>query len=204
MSQKSIYELDNDPSKSPLYGFVIDADAAKTGSVTMRGFGTHEGGMDAPLKWNAEKMRFDVDESTVAGYHILQAGTFLEYKMETQIQIVSPENTEVFRLVEDDKKELGKILFAGTYQTEEGKEVVFEEDGTLSGLGQKTQYQLLSDFGEGLLFDAVFFKNIGDAWDDQDIYHFKIKENTIELYPVTGTVPEYEIGELKYKLTKQN
>ncbi len=201
-TQKSIYELDDDESKNPLYGFIIDQN---TEEVTLRGFGTHEGGLDAPLHWNAKKMRFEVNNAKIQEHHILQAGTYLEYKTETQIQIVTPEKKTVFRRVEDDKKEFARILFSGTYQNKNGEIISFAQDGSLAGLPPKSQYKILSDFGEGLLFDVVFFKNPEDSWTDQLMFHFKIKGNTLELYPITGDFPEveYEIGEIKYHLTKK-
>lgn len=184
---KSIYaSRDNN-----LLGFDLITDSLAKGLGNVRGFGEHEGGYEWAIKYNAAANRFDLDPNRTEAYQ--KAPEFYIVSAEKdrlEIVYTNPPRKECYRRVGNDKAtlkalnhELNRILFEGSYTDSlHGSKITFTRQGQVTGMGSSTAYELVFDFvGPEESFDIVRFTgNLKEI----DNFHFKIKGNTLYLYPV--------------------
>jgi len=87
-----------------------------------------------------------------------------------------------------------------------GKPVVFNPNGTIVGLGEYIRYEMLLDYvAEDVRADQIQLSKEGQT---PDFFAFKIDGDKLQLYEVKdmGGKGEfhYEVGNLKYELTKKS
>ncbi len=100
---------------------------------------------------------------------------------------------------------IASALVGGQYDLG-GKTVVFNPNGTIVGLGDYAQYEMLLDYvTEDVRADQIQLSKEGQA---PDFFAFKIDGDKLQLYEVKdlGGKGEfhYEVGSLKYELTKKS
>ena len=103
---------------------------------------------------------------------------------------------------------LESILFKGKYKNSEGGEVVFTENGDVTGLDNFTKYHVRTDYMDaGLQMDQVGFKAPGVK---PIFYAFKYKGDVLELYEIkclemdkqSGVCQFADFGKKLYTLTR--
>lgn len=204
---KTIYP--NPAYKTTLFGFSIMKDCLKDGADYLYGFSKHDAGYTWPVYFNTVSGQIEYDKKRDDGnsppskFHISPLSS-------TKVALVfsNPERKEIYRKA-DLELELNK-LFAGTYTDKStNKKVTFTSDGKVTGLTDKTWYQVQYDTeGEyAVPFDAiVLFARPDD--EAGETFHFKIKGDTLTLYSLNEQeVKKYEeyiytIGNIAYTLTK--
>ncbi|UII22599.1 hypothetical protein [Fulvivirga ligni] len=196
---KSIYR--STEFQGVLFGFTLDKKDLLTGKAGINGFTVHEGGLGAPIAWHDKLHCFttsgEVDEQSSlpkAMDLILSETNQIEFQFETG-------DSYFYRKVESEITELRKILFAGSYTDIKDYNYLFQEDGRISGFNNFSKYSVLYDFGEGLYFDTIILTN--DQNNEELLYHYRISNDTLRLYEITGELPQYAIGELKFELVKE-
>ncbi len=197
---KSIYKSKN--FKGTLFGFTLDKKKLIEGKTLINGFTVHEGGFSIQVKWFDNLGCFtstDQIEEHSNLKNLVNIGITENNLIEFQFE---DSQSEFYRKVTDDYTELRRTLFEGSYMDSSGLNYLFEADGNLVGFQQKSYFTVLYDFMEGLNFDVIFISD-NENRDNEMLYHFKISGDSLNLFEVTGEVPEYEIGELKYTLVKK-
>jgi hypothetical protein len=194
---KSIY--DSREYSTTLFGFILKKDELIQNKGFLQGFSAHEGGVETSLKYNSDKNIFESDRKATA----FEKPFTLRLVDDTIVELSFDNKEERYRKVFDEATELRKILLEGEYtDLLSNKEITFARDGYVTGISENNFYELYYDFGEGLWMDVVFFLNT-DEEKEREAYHYKIKGDTLRLYPVTGEIPEYSVGELKYELLRK-
>jgi hypothetical protein len=103
---------------------------------------------------------------------------------------------------------LEAILFKGKYKNSDGGEVVFTEDGVVTGLDNFTKYHVRTDYMDaGLQIDQVGFKADGVK---PVFYGFTYKGDVLELYEIrclerdaqSGACQHADFGKKLYTLTR--
>ncbi|NMM50896.1 hypothetical protein [Marinigracilibium pacificum] len=194
---KSVF--DSKEYDGELFGFELDKTGLKTGETKVYGFTSHEGGYVIPIRWIDEfrcftSTGFEDEISSIKMDVVIDSTNIIEFQFEDG-------TSEFYRKVSDQDSELRKILFKGIYEDSLANKYSFNTDGDISGFGGKNHYTVLYDFGEGLYYDVIFISENGNQA-NEDLYHYRINQDSLLLYEIKGEVPEYKIGELKYKLVK--
>jgi hypothetical protein len=133
------------------------------------------------------------------------------------IELVAPERLRIgsqffrkLRHADKDKWEWGilnELLLGGRYQTEDGRQVVLEMDGRITGLDTVTYYQPHADYigDQDIGADRI---SIGLKQKLHD-YGFQFDKDTLRIYSidiredsVSGDHGDEELGALKWKLIR--
>lgn len=200
---KSIYaNMNTDDS---MLGFWLYKDTLTGKHPRLLGFSIHEGGLDAPLKYNIDKNRFENDLDLVNEFSAHKTPFFIKPVNPNKIEIQhsKPAKIETYRKVADIDSELRKVLFNGVYIDKlTNKTITFKEDGETTGIANKHFYSLLFDFEE-FHFDVVFIADTSKR-DNLQEYHYKIEGNNLRLYNLNiSEETGYTIGSLAYDLVKE-
>ncbi|MCX2743282.1 hypothetical protein OO013_05365 [Mangrovivirga sp. M17] len=180
--------------ESSLLGFKLDKEGVATGDAWIITNSTNNQTSDRPIRWNYDDSSFvSLDSPTIKIYINRPGSIIYQY---------SNGNKAYFRKVRDRESALRKTLFSGTYTNDEGKEFIFNTDGTVKGFKGKEHYSLLNNFSEELEFDAVFISSNKDR-DNELIYHYEISGDTLRLYDLAGMYPEMGIGAVAHELIKK-
>ncbi len=198
---KSIY--DNRDYPTSLFGFILKKDELEQNKGILHGFSDHEGGFEAPLSYNPDKNIFENKLNTGEGFNYFKNPLTIRLVDDTHIELSFEHKKEHYRKVLDEQTELRRILLTGKYTDllSENK-VTFELDGYVTGISGYNYYELYYDFGEGLWMDAIFVSNTEEK-EEQNTYHYKIKDDTIRLYQINGEIPDYSVGELTHELVRE-
>ena len=103
------------------------------------------------------------------------------------------------------------IFFAGKYQSliSNNKEIEFTIDGKITGLNNYTNYRVGIGFIGPPSFDCIMFQKFDGIRNrlmydyNNDLYHWKFNDDTLELYPVITTYSNPDsLGPLKWKLLR--
>ncbi|QCK16580.1 hypothetical protein [Mangrovivirga cuniculi] len=180
--------------ESSLLGFKLDEKGVASGDAWIITNSTNNQTSDRPIRWNYDDSSFISLDSPAIKIYLNRPGSMIyEY---------ANGNKAYFRKVRDRESALRNTLFSGTYVNDNGKEYVFNADGTVKGFNGKEHYSLLNNFSEELEFDAVFISSNKDR-DNELIYHYEISGDTLRLYDLAGMYPEMGIGAIAHELIKQ-
>lgn len=110
----------------------------------------------------------------------------IEIYSPTRIKIM---DTYLYKLVRGDveKKDWGileELLFSGTYHAEDGQEVVFGENGQISGLKDFASYMPIIDEKYEVIDNDVDFVEFKTANETGVKYGYKFRMDTLTLYKV--------------------
>ncbi len=199
---KSIYN--NREYTTSLFGFILKKEELMKDISYLHGFTHHEGGYEAPLRYNIQKKCFENNLNKTEAHTFLKNPFELILTDSNLLDLSFKNKQERYRKVEDIESELRKILFEGKYtDLLSDQEIIMQSDGKLTGLTDKNFYNPYYDFGEGLWMDAIFVYS-NNRLENQEMYHFKIKGDTLQLFNINGEMPDYTLGVLKYQLIKNN
>jgi hypothetical protein len=184
-TSKSIYSSSNYRTK--VQGLTLDAKNLRTDSAFLEGFNPHEIGYSSPIKYDSVKGKFVTDLTRLSEFPTFSDPFELDYDGNKHLKMYFPKTNsfDEYRKVDTDlQTELRKILIAGKYTTKiKPAEIQFDNDGKVHNFKDFKYYELISDFGEGIEFDAIlFFKTVdGGNWVDGEIYHFKVVPSGLQL-----------------------
>lgn len=184
-TSKSIYSSRNYRSK--VQGFTLDAKNLRTDSAFLEGFTPHEIGYSSPIKYDSVKSKFVNDLTRLSEFPTFPDPFELDYAGNKHLKMYFPKTKsfDEYRKVDTDlQAELRKILIAGKYKTTtKPAEIQFDNDGKVHNFKDFKYYELITDFGEGIEYDAIiFFKTLdGGNWVDGEIYHFKVVPSGLQL-----------------------
>ncbi len=192
--------------KYKLLGFSLQAAELSAGkNVQLYGFGTHEGGMDAFLKWDEAAGAFLHDLKAYPDNYKFFENEFRLYLASDGTMVIDEQTQSPEAFVKEAKGDIHhavqRVFFDGVYKDEKGKTITLRE-GIVTGLPTAEQYALVTDFYPNFDFDAVYM-GIGDAVYENP-YHYKFTDpTTLELYKVKGNEESgFGIGE-KYATWKR-
>jgi hypothetical protein len=179
---------------------IPDSTLMKTSMI----FGFHEGGPEMVVVKNGDRYQFfDPTFKTPMGI----------------IELVSPNRLRIgshyfkkLMYADTEKYEWGilnEILFAGKYQTQVGKEVVFAEDGHIAGLDTIAYYQPHADY-TGDVDLGVDRISLGPSKTNLHEYGYQFNGDTLLIFPIKCL--EYDtlakecglekLGECQWKLRR--
>jgi len=193
-------------TESYIFGFTLHKDSLITKTPLLEGFSNHEGGINANLKFNPEKSRFENDLSRNGEFDYFTKPFVINFTEGKYADIVfkNPLKTERYRKVTDIESALRELIAGNYIEPTSNRRFTFMTDGTMKGVPGSGYFELSFEFQEGLPFDAIF---MGDTQEskNQIEYHYKIEGNTLTLYNLTGNheAGEYIIGKPAYILVKQ-
>lgn len=197
-SLKSTYALHT--SDVFLLGFELEKNSPF--QRTLRGYGKHEGGIEMDFQYNSIEGCWQTDPSSTDHYQLFQQSSNELLFVETQ----GNDSIHFKRYLSVDFA-LRSVLLSGVYLNSFGDTILFQNDGSVFGFGENTQYyDIIYDFGLGIEFDAlcIFTSKKGGNWPDADLYHYQIKERQVILYKIESDWEELEhhITEKSITLTK--
>lgn len=184
-TSKSIYNSRNYRTK--VQGFTLDAKNLRTDSAFLEGFTPHEIGYSSPIKYDSVKGKFVNDLARLSEFPTFPDPFELDYDGNKHLKMYFPKTKsfDEYRKMDTDlQAELRKILIAGKYKTTtKTVEIQFDNDGKVHNFKDFKYYELITDFGEGIEYDAIiFFKTLdGGNWVDGEIYHFKVVPGGLQL-----------------------
>ncbi|WP_421799151.1 hypothetical protein [Haliscomenobacter sp.] len=184
-TSKSIYSSRDYRTK--VQGFTLDAKNLQTDSAFLEGFTPHEIGYSSPIKYDSVKSKFVNDLTRLSDFPAFSDPFELDYDGNNHLKMYFPQTKtfDEYRKVDTDlQTELRKILIAGKYKTTtKPAEIQFDNDGKVHNFKDFKYYELITDFGEGIEYDAIiFFKTLdGGNWVDGEIYHFKVVPSGLQL-----------------------
>ncbi|WP_312396655.1 hypothetical protein [Chryseobacterium sp.] len=192
---KSIYPHRN--AAIPLF-ITLDKNELLKGEANLRGFTAHEGGFDAPIKFDESKKEFLANGKSTDP----NLKDFLGLKLGGQnLEMVYQNKTETYQKFDGDvQKDLRKILFDGNY-SEKGSSstITFSNDDKVN-FKDYTKYEIVYDFADGTQnFDGILLEKNSV----KDLYQFKITGNTIELQKMKESEEGFKPEGEKYILTKK-
>jgi hypothetical protein len=192
---------------SPILGFSLRPEELNADKdVKLYGFGTHEGGMDAPLKWDEAKGVFvhDMSQYKPDDFNPFSTVFELKYREEGKIDMTQDGKTNTFVRAKDITEAINEVLLQGEYTDSKVNTISLGADSKCSGFNNFSTYSVQTDFFPNLNFDAIAF-NSGGEYEDQKLYHYKFKDaKTVEIFEVVQTADEeYEIGDLIETWTKK-
>lgn len=206
-SSGSIYDSRNYDTK--FWGFRLEKKNLLSDSAAINGFTEHEGGYGGPIKFDSIKGTFVNDRSNADEFSFLKEPFELKLIDSNHLELDFGNKKEWYRKVSDEQIELRKLLFEGKFKDlmHDNRVIEFSRDGRIVGLDNKEYFELVFDFGEGINYDVSIFyadKDSSGLWTNEDLFHFKIKNDTIKLYKITPDWDEmdHEIGDLEYVLVK--
>lgn len=184
-TSKSIYSSSNYRTK--VQGLTLDANNLRTDSAFLEGFTPHEIGYSSPIKYDSVNSKFVNDLTRLSDFPAFSDPFELDYDGNNHLKMYFPQTKtfDEYRKVDSDlQAELRKILIAGKYKTTtKPAEIQFDNDGKVHNFKDFKYYELITDFGEGIEYDAIlFFKTVeGGNWVDGEIYHFKVVPSGLHL-----------------------
>lgn len=184
-TSKSIYRSKNYRTK--VQGFTLDAKNLRTDSAVLEGFTPHEIGYSSPIKYDSVKGKFVNDLARLSEFPTFLDPFELDYAGNKHLKMYFPKTKsfDEYRKMDTDlQAELRKILIVGKYKTTtKPVEIQFDTDGKVHNFKDFKYYELITDFGEGIEYDAIiFFKTLdGGNWVDGEIYHFKVVPSGLQL-----------------------
>lgn len=134
----------------------------------------------------------------------LYDGTLMPIKIQNARLLIG--DNQFIKIADDNFQQyLNKTTLAGNYQKQNGENVVFKADGTLSGLAEYTNYSVMSDFyGDGTLVNMVLMKGN----ETEELYAWEIKDKELLLFNVIYGDPQDKTqgscGNLMVKLKELN
>lgn len=194
--------------KYKILGFSLLTEELEKGSdVKLYGFGTHEGGMDAPLKWDeaAGEFAHDLAKYAADDYKFFEA-PFRLYIIESgEMVIEQPNKTpEIFVKENGDDISLAiqRQFFEGTYKDDKGTTFTLK-DGKVTGRADADEYGVSTDFYPYEDFDMVTLGKKDSP--KTKSYHYKFTSpNNVDIYAVKGDDENgYTIGEKVGNWTRQ-
>lgn len=191
----------------PILGFTLrQEELTADKGVKLYGFGTHEGGMDAPLKWDDAKGVFAHDMSQYKADDFKPYPTVFElkYREANKIDMSQDGKTNAFVRAKAIDEAINELLLQGEYTGSKGNAISLGAGLKCSGFDKFNTYSVISDFYPNLNFDAIVF-NSGNEFKTQKLYHYKFKDaKTIDIFEVVQTADEEnEIGKLVDTWTKK-
>ncbi len=183
----SIYNISD--SKNTVLGFHLDKIALKTGNTILDGFTEHEGGFSSPIIYD-ENLKMFVNNMTALSEYPVFPEEFQLQLNQDNLSLVFPksEKVEVYRKIKNDfPTELRKIVFAGTYQSQNNKnDIVFQANGKVENFMNYKLYEIAFDFVGGMEFDSIVFfnNNEGGNWTDGTIYKYQRTKSELILQKV--------------------
>jgi len=158
----------------------------------------HEGGFNDFFYWNKDSSQFVTDHAKSTDYpSFIEKDYVIRILSDNLLEFDFGGNGDNAKFVKTDfNKAINGLLFAGTYVDEAGKAVEFTDAGTTNLDGYET-YDFTFDFFM-VDFDLITLYRGSDS----QIYHYKVKDNTIELYSVISVETEEELGYKKSELYK--
>lgn len=184
-TSKSIYS--SREYRSKVQGFTLDAKNLRTDSAVLEGFTPHEIGYSSPIKYDSLKGKFVNDLARLSEFPTFFDPFELDYTGNKHLKMYFPKTRsfDEYRKMDTDlQAELRKILIVGKYTTTtKPVEIQFDTDGKVHNFKDFKYYELITDFGEGIEYDAIiFFKTLdGGNWVDGEIYHFKVVPGGLQL-----------------------
>lgn len=184
-TSKSIYNSRNYRTK--VQGFTLDAKNLRTDSAFLEGFTPHEIGYSSPIKYDSIKGKFVNDLARLSEFPAFPDPFELDYDGNKHLKMYfsKTKSFDEYRKMDTDlQAELRKILIAGKYKTTtKTVEIQFDNDGKVHNFKDFKYYELITDFGEGIEYDAIIFFKTSDGgnWVDGEIYHFKVVPSGLQL-----------------------
>lgn len=181
------------------WGFKLEKENLLSGSPTINTFDPHEGGYSGSLNFDSIKIDFS----------FLGGQTKLKLIDSNRLQLDFGDKKDLYRKVSSEQTELRRLLFEGKYKNviQDNQTIEFTKEGQIKGLEKEKYFELVYDFGEGINYDvSIFYPNQDSSgiWTRGNLFHFKIKPDTIRLYKITPDWNEmnHKIGDLEYVLVK--
>lgn len=203
----SIFESSN--YKTKFWGFILEKENLLSGSPTINGFTEHEGGYGGSLKFDSLKGTFTNDIDKTSEFSFLNEPTELKLIDSNHLELHFGDKKDLYRKVSDEQTELRRLLFEGKFKNviHDNRSIEFTKEGQIKGLNKEKYFELVYDFGEGINYDVSIFYPSQDSsglWTRGNLFHFKIKSDTIKLYRITPDWDEmnHRIGDLEYVLVK--
>lgn len=194
---RSIFE--SGAYETKFWGFKLEKENLLSESPMINGFTEHEGGYGGSLK-------FDSLESI---FSFINEPTELKLIDSNHLELDFGDKKDLYRKVSDEQTELRRLLFEGKFRNviRDNHVIEFTKEGLIKGLNQEKYFDLVYDFGEGINYDVSIFYPSRDSsgiWTRGNLYHFKIKSDTIKLYRITPDWDEmnHKIGDLEFVLVK--
>jgi hypothetical protein len=185
--------------KAKYWGFKIEKENLLSGAATINTFDPHEGGYGGSLKFDSIKNEFSFPEEPI-GLKLIDS---------IHLQLDFGDKKDLYRKVLDEQTELRKLLFEGKFKNiiQDNQIIEFTKEGQITGLNKNKYFELVYDFGEGINYDvSIFYPNQDSSgiWSRGNLFHFKIKSDTIKLYKITPDWNEmnHKIGDLEYVLVR--
>lgn len=198
-SSRSIY--DSRKYRTKFWGFQLWKDNLLSDSATINGFTEHEGGYWSSLKFDSTKGIF-INDGSEEPFEVRLIDS-------THLQLDFGNKKDRYRKISNEQTELRKLLFEGKFKDlmHDNNTIQFSRDGRIAGLDNQEYFELVFDFGEGIFYDvSIFYPSVDSAglWTNGDLFHFKIKGDTIKLYKITPDWDgmDHKIGDLDYLLVK--
>lgn len=202
-NSRSIFESRN--YKTEFWGFRLDKEDLLSESPAVHGFSEHEGGYSFSLKFDSLKKTF----IKTGEFSYIKGPVELKLFDSTNLELDFGDRKDLYRKVLDGQTELRKLLFEGKFKNiiEDNQIIEFTKEGQIKGLSENKYFELVYDFGEGINYDvSIFYPNQDSSgiWTRGNLFHFKIKSDTIKLYKITPDWNEmnHKIGDLEYVLVK--
>lgn len=171
-----------------LLGFDLNRDLLMSGDPYMAGFTEVEGGYRNYLNFDRNKTCYMNDLNKPNKFPSIPKSFDLSYN-EGYAELAFPleKTTERYKKIEGSlDSELRKLVMAGTYVVEgDSMPITFTKEGSVKFLDFNS-YKLVSNFGEGVEFDAVVFFNGPEPghWYKGQLYKYEFSGKRLLLYEV--------------------
>ena len=206
-SSRSIYDSRNYQTK--FWGFRLEKENLMSDSATINGFTEHEGGYGGSIEFDSTKNTFVNDIDNADEFAFLKEPFELKLIDSDHLELDFGNKKDRYRKILNEQTELRKLLFEGKFKDllHDNHVIEFSRDGQIIGLDKQKYFDLVFDFGEGINYDVSIFYSDQDSsglWTIGDLFHFKIKTDTLKLYRITPDWDEmnHKIGALEYLLVK--
>ncbi|WP_293308825.1 hypothetical protein [Pedobacter sp. UBA5917] len=169
-------------------------------TATLYGLSDHEGGYRAFLKFDKKKNKFASDPLRLKEYQSFEVPFELNYISPNLLEIHSTRTNkrELYEKMKCDFDELLRnTLTTGTYSLQNSGELITFSDKGKVNFKNFTHYDMVSDFVEGVDFDAIYFceQTTNNGCIDGDVYSFKIEGKNLYLERMKDN------GDLSYTAT---
>ncbi len=177
---KSIYA--NRYHSSAFFGFIIGKPNQEIDSFLLKSFPKTEMDFDSYLEFDRQKNVFKGLTNMEGKKEKFELYPLTEEMIKMYFSTIKV--TDDYRKVLDEKTELRRVLFEGTYFSKDKKfSYQFDRNGKVKGLGEYEYFEVIYDFSKGVGYDAILLYRSSEigANSDGDLFKFEFKKGVLTL-----------------------